>query len=274
MKDPVFAQTRHHYDSYSDFWNLVSLSGYRTVWLDEIDLGKEEIYITTPFSGETVEALLGKERKAKVIWWNLERPDHDIPKDGIEAGMRLTVTRTLASVDHVWSYDPTVATMDKRLVFAHVGSHPGLYQPGNVSEYYDLCHLSYLWGRREDMIAELSKAFRIAPAAWGEKRASILEGSRAILNLHQREPLKINAPLRFAIAAAYGVPIFSETIDDPWPLVPGESMMMAGFPELPSMVPEWLAHPNLFKIGETGMKLLTRDHTFRLGVEDALRRTL
>jgi hypothetical protein len=110
----------------------------------------------------------------------------------------------------------------------------------------------------------------IAPACYGTERSRILKGSKAILNLHQKEPLKVYAPLRFNVAAAFGVPILSEMIDDPYPLVPGESILMADYNDLRSVVRTWLGRHDLPEIGRRAKELLTERFTFRKGVEEAV----
>ena len=39
----IFTRTRHTYDSYSDFWKLVELSGFNICFVDEIDISLENI---------------------------------------------------------------------------------------------------------------------------------------------------------------------------------------------------------------------------------------
>ena len=83
MSDPIFVKTRYHYDSYSDFWKLVELSGFKTVYIDEIDFSEECLYILSPMNGEYrpfVDSKLGdnsrcrSSRKCVIYLWNLERP--------------------------------------------------------------------------------------------------------------------------------------------------------------------------------------------------------
>jgi hypothetical protein len=38
--DIIFARTRWNYESYVDYWDLVELSNFPIVWLDEMDLSK------------------------------------------------------------------------------------------------------------------------------------------------------------------------------------------------------------------------------------------
>ncbi len=38
MAEITFVKTRHVYDSYTDFWRLVELSGFPTIYYDELDL--------------------------------------------------------------------------------------------------------------------------------------------------------------------------------------------------------------------------------------------
>jgi len=78
--DIVFCKTRadpEFYRSYTDFWSLVELAGFPWMWLDELEPGRDAVYIVTPRNGELPPILprLQGDRACKFVWWCLERPD-------------------------------------------------------------------------------------------------------------------------------------------------------------------------------------------------------
>jgi hypothetical protein len=156
-----------------------------------------------------------------------------------------------------------------------LGGHPGLLLAnGNTVETsYDVCLLAYVWGRRELVCRRLRGiGIRVAPPAYVPvERDIVLRSSRAMLNLHQYEPLRPVAPLRFAVAAAYGMPLFSEQLDDPYPLEVGRHLLACPYDDLVDRVQEWLAGPaTLASIaGELQDALLSR-HPFAREVRTAV----
>jgi hypothetical protein len=74
--DIIFARTRWNYESYVDYWDLVELSNFPIVWLDEMDLSKiGTTYIVSPMNGEFLPYMeQNKGRVSEVMLWNLERP--------------------------------------------------------------------------------------------------------------------------------------------------------------------------------------------------------
>ena len=38
----IFCKPRHYYQSYTDFWEMVDLCGYETIFIDEIDMSKRK----------------------------------------------------------------------------------------------------------------------------------------------------------------------------------------------------------------------------------------
>jgi hypothetical protein len=211
----IFARTRHEYDSYADFWRLVEVSGFRICFVDQIDLGRSALYITTPWNGETEPALRAARERwgsrkahAKVAWWNLEQWN--------EAPLGPRLDLACALVDAVWASDTAFAALDPRMSYVAFGGHPDLGCAIADRPLYDVAHLSYLWGRRENMINALAQAgLRIAPAVWTvDDKHATLSASRLMLSLHQydRRP-RVIAHLRCAMAAAYRLPLVTEEID-------------------------------------------------------------
>ncbi len=280
IKEPVFARTRWSYDSYRDYWTLVELAGFRTCYVDEMDLLADETYIVTPVNGE-LRPYVGRFRavtggraaqKARLIWWNLERPDSGSDEGQFPGSLvSLVATEALDWFDFVWSSCRFMASQDPRIVHVVMGSDQRLARIGKQEAAYDIAHLSYLTSRRHAILGQL-RHLRIAPNSWEPERSRILAGTRAMLNVHQT-PAPIVEPLRFVLAAAFGMPLLSETCADPWPLEPGKEILMADHALLPGMVGSWLDDPSIADIGEALKKKLTEEWTFKDGVMDAVSRT-
>jgi len=201
--DVIFAKTRHTYDSYTDFWKLVELAGYHQCYVDEIDTSTDNTYIVSPINGEYRPHIDNQkeERKAKLIWWNLERGTEDFSDYS----------------DEIWASDRAFATASGA-TFVPVGSNRALKPNQEVkSSLYDYCHLSYVSHRRDNIYGNLTKrGLTQGPNSWGDERHRVLLQSRFLLNVHQDGQNTIE-PLRFALACAYGIPILSEECDDPYP---------------------------------------------------------
>lgn len=260
----VFAQPRHKYDSYTDFRKLVELSEFESVYFDEIDRDAEDTtYIVSPLNN-SFPRWSGK-AKARFVYWNLERPDvesapfWELPGLAVHA----SVSSALTQFDEVWVSDRHFASIDKRLKHAVLASHEGLAEGPLHFHVYDYCHMSYVWGRREHVIVPLRVSLREGPNGWGAERARVLRSSRFMVNVHQTAA-PIMEPLRFALAAAYRLPMVSEAIKDPWPLVPGEDYlqleydkMAAEIVKLPNSLAPWL------NMADNLHRKLCVDRTFR-----------
>lgn len=259
----IFAKTRHHYDSYTDFWDLVRLSGFPTCHIDEIDVEKDAFFILSPWNGEVSPHLrneLAKKRRARVAWWCLER------FDAMSVPYVQAIDEADPLVDEIWVSDRWISTLDRRIKYVVFGSDPGLgAEP--LPAQYDFTHQSYSWGRREAMYNRLKMAgLREGPSGWGAQRHEVLRRSRLVLNL-QQYPDPVTAPLRFAMAAAYHLPIVSETIKDPDPL--GGLVRIASYDDVPRVVAEVLADGGR-RDAEALYQRLCVDFTFRTCVEAAL----
>jgi len=279
---PIFARTRYTYDSYSDFWRLVELSGFPTCFVDEIDLQSENTYIVCPVNGElrphvTHRRTLGPQ-KAKIIWWNLERPDCTPPVNWEPYGGVAyygVISEILNYVDEVWVSDRHYASLDKRMKFVPLGSHPGLGgEPSDPltmrTAQWDVALMAAPVPRRDGVIYELKKAgLSVAPNAWGTERERILRSTKIMLNVHQHEnPLPIGEPLRFALAAAYKMALVSEYVKDPSPLTPFEILSTRN---LLGACQDVLRYEGVHEhMGENLHRALCVEHNFRRCVEEAL----
>ena len=221
MRDEiVFARTRHIYDSYTDFWRLVELSEFPTVYVDEIDLNSPgTVYISSPFNGEFFPLSEQKKRKSKLLLWNLERPSASGGVD--EYKLHLDKHIKDGYISGVIVSDTTLA---KATGFSYVplGSHPELGEPG-MNKSFAYIHLMCYSNRRSLLFnspQEIKNQYgglNIAPNGWGEDRHQGLQKSWLMLNVHQ-DDLNYLEPLRFALAIAYGLPVLSENLySEPFP---------------------------------------------------------
>ncbi len=280
IKEPIFARTQYFYDSYRDFWRLVEASGFKTCVVSEMALESDNVYITTPINGEHRphithrRSILKGSQKAKLIAWNLERPDGGRHASVDPTGAVKEVYADLWKYfDAVWASDRYLASMpdDPRSVYVTLGSHQDLAEgdqpfPGFS---YDVAHMSYITDRRKTILSTLG--LRQAPNAWGSDRDAILRRTRAMLNIHQTES-PVSEPLRIALAAAYRMPYLTEECRELYPLKDGETCLSASHGSLQAKVKEWLSR-DITQIGHNLYKLLVEEMPFRKGVMEGLERT-
>lgn len=269
----IFARTRHNYDSYMDFWKLVELSGFKWVWLDEIEPESENTYIFTPHNGQLLELVAGwgprwTERKCKAVWWCLERPD------GNAVPFVQAVDSVQGQVDASWVSDEYVATLHPKLTYVVLGSHEGLRESApETDKTFDFAHMSYAWGRRADLYATMrARGLVEAPNAFGAERSKILGRTKIMVNAQQYET-PVVAPLRFAIAAAHRMPVLTERATA-ISIYEG-SVVQASIDKMPE-VAEWMCRfQNFIRVGygDRLCDLLCGQLTFRRGVLDALQRS-
>jgi hypothetical protein len=137
---------------------------------------------------------------------------------------------------------------------------------------YDWTHQSYENGRRRPVYDQIRKlGLREAPCAWGRARDLHLKRTLLMVNVLQT-PAPIMAPLRFALAAAYELPIVSEIITDPWPLEVTDFAGVASLGCIPDAVRYALKDSWTHPSGRSLHRKLCIDWTFRRGVEEALAR--
>ncbi len=266
----IFAKTRHTYDSYCDFWRLVDASGFRTCFVDEIVYSEPVVYITTPWNGETTEALTRprfnnyEANKAKIVWWLLERDVCD--------GTR-NITDEFGFVNQIWVGDRSTAKKDPRLTHVVLGGHPDIATAIKKDKEYDVTALAYLWGRRQDIANALVKQnVSVAPDAYGKHaQDDILPKSKLMLSMHQYDIAKIIAPLRFAVAASYGLPLLSETVTDSYPLIEGQHFVTADYVDLVNKAVKLLKDENALATLANNLKqLLTENFRFDKCVNTAV----
>lgn len=266
----IFAHPEHRHDSYSDYRRLVLLSGFGVCRIGEIDLEVEDtVYILSPATGEIL-SLLNRPRRCKVIWWNLERPDSgDWPPEGNNASNSVDLIAPI--VDKIWVSDRYHASLDKRLMFVPMGSDARLAEgKPDGTKLYDIVALTYNTERRKQIYDKLGK-WKVAPStAWGETRARLLNTSRCMVYVHQTASF-IGAPLRFALAAAYRLPLISELMADPYPLQEGRDFVATIHDCMVELVDECLSEGHTWtEIGNNLHHTLCIERNFRSCVEDAV----
>lgn len=205
MPDIIFARPEHDYDSYSDLWRIVELSGFPIIRIGEIDATSDNVYIfSTPSTHwhDGVERRGWPDARARIVYYNIEWYTDQAYKDipGVE----------------IWSTDKWHAD-HIGAKYVPMGSHPDLPNEGlqNCPKLYDVSLLAYLPPRRERIMHELAQVgVSAAPRGWGLERHAILQQTRIMLHVHQNDGVNTVAPQRWALAAAYKLPIISETLAD------------------------------------------------------------
>ena len=269
----LFARTRHLYDSYGDFWTLVVLSGFQIVFVDQVDLKSNNVYITSMVNDEwraMVEAQPGR-RDAHTILWNLERP-LGWAKTLHDYNVRTWMMIGERWFDEVWVSDRRLAE-ESETRFVVLGSHPNLGTPGSIDEKrYDIVHMSYLTNRRQSIYKHFVPE-QIAPNCWGEERDRALRASRFALNVHQ-DAHPFQEPLRFALFAAYGIPILTEEIFDAFPWGT-ETMVFDKYPNLCGHMAAMLdnRYERWYQMGQRAREMMCSQYQFGNVVREAVLQT-
>jgi hypothetical protein len=220
----VFALTRHEYDSYRDYRELVKLGGFPTCYVDQVNFAKPDtFYVVSPINGEwrphrDVYKSNGS-YNARVALWDLERPAGRGGLASYMAGAKDLLDHWY--FDEIWLSDRWLADQahDSRIRFVPLGSHTGLGTLERAKEFtYDFAHLSYTGpNRRSSLYGQLAgRNIRMMPNAWGQERKDNLVKTKFLLNVHQDDSPLIE-PLRLTVGAAFGLPILSERILDAYP---------------------------------------------------------
>lgn len=210
----IFAQPRHEYHSYRDFWQLVRLCNYPLIYIDEInphDLDNVYIFSGPDASNEFVGAT------ARIIYWLLEWYGDYHQRPGIS---------------ETWVSNRTYADMIGAR-FVPCGSHQNLgARPKHRRIKYDVAHMSYDGiHRRSLLLGKLKSAgIRITPNAWGDERHNSLIETFFMMHIHQSAEYPAIAPLRASLAAAYGLVFIAE---NGWSIEPyNDTILTAHYDEL------------------------------------------
>jgi hypothetical protein len=272
----VFVKPTHHYQSYDDFWRLVEVSGFPVISFGDVDLDDDITYIFTPWNGEAADVLPrmraatdGRPR-GRIVWWNLERDLADASED--ERATRVAACSLL--VDDIWVSDRHYASLHKDFKHVVLGGHPSFADPRTIlfrgPMQWSATLYAYVWGRRQ-LIADalLGNSHNLAPDAWAqENRAHVLAHTEVMVNTHQYDNAKIVAPIRFAVAASYGMPLISEPLEDPYPLKVDEHYFEAPTERLGPSIRGLSGHHAWW--GMNLYDLLVVEHRFDKGVRAAV----
>lgn len=214
----TFVRTNHKYDSYQDFWKLVELSGFPTIFVSELDVREDGVFIVSPMNGEWrphIDNQQGR-RNAYLILWNLERP---VGSGGYIGGYARECHTLISQrhVDEVWVSDRKLA-VEAGLRYVTLGSDLRLGAPSAAHKRYSFCHMSAPTPRRTTLWSDCQgESLSMGPNSWPPQRNEVLQGSSFGLNVHQDQH-PYQEPLRLALFAAYGLPVLSEELIDahPW----------------------------------------------------------
>jgi hypothetical protein len=282
VDEPVFVKSGIEYESYTDFWRLVTLAGYRTLKAKEVDLQWDGTYIWPILDVELLGLMnpASRSRRARIIFWYLERPDAHLPDPATsDPGqiLREGLGELIPWVDAVWVSDRGLHRVDPRTVYAVLGGHPDLRDAEPGPRTTDVLHLGQETPRRKAVLNELRRqgTSLTTGSLWAQKRTQALGSSRLLISIDRMEGLHVASPLRYALAAAWRLPILSEAVPDPHPLVQGESVLMAPYPQLAGAACRVLGDPELLgRVSELAYRTYCLEWTFRRGVTLALRETV
>lgn len=262
-------RTGHVYDSYGDLFRLIELAGFPIIQLSEVDVTQPVVYITAPHNGEWNPHIGNqddKPRNAHMILWNIERPSGSAGSVGqyARSNRKLIYERFF---DEVWVSDRRLA-QETSLRFVPLGSHSGLGEPGKKKSYA-FCHMSYVLPRREHIYKHWLTQ-QVGPNCWPPERDEVLKASKFALNVHQ-DIHPFQEPLRWALFAAYGLPIISETVHDCYPWSE-EFMIFSGYDGLVGKMKQVLEDDyNKFRqMGELARERFTTEFEFGKLVREAV----
>lgn len=250
------------FGSYADWWRLAELSGFETCFVDEINVERDAVFVYAPHNGETQNGW--PVSKAKVIHWNLEQSGYP----------------PIPGLSETWVSDACLAerTGAKYVLF---GSHFLLAhdydseRDADIQREYDVITLTYNTPRRDAILTELRElGVRVAPNGWNEERHRLLKSSAAMLHMHQNEGLNYAAPQRFALAAAYRLPLITEQLDHPGPFAAQFGRCLSSDrANLAAFTRDWVCrndHHALADYGHSLHQFLCVQHPFGACVEAAL----
>lgn len=257
-----------YYDGYKDFYRLAELSRYPVIWFDEVDVHSDNTYILTPRNGTWHNGW--ENPKARLIHWDLEWRIKGAGYQWEKADYE-----EIPGVPEVWASDAWYAKLINAK-YVPLGSHPGLVEDNRPAEpHFDVTLQCYMSGRRT-FIADrmMEQGLTIAPSKWNPDRDALLKSTTAMLHIHQWETdgvvIKTVAPLRFAIAAAYGLPLISEKVEDPD--IFKDVVLFSDYDAMPAYAKTLTGRyqAELRERGRALHDLLCETHSFRSFVEAAL----
>ena len=271
MPDVIFVKTRtmllpNTYDAYDDFFNLAELSGYQTIFINELDPASDNTYIITPRNGEWNHGW--NNPRARIVHWDLE---WRLQGQGYQ--WEKAEYDDIPGVAETWASDKWYAGIIGAR-YVPLGSHPGLVLSEKSDDArYDVAILSCLSedGGRQHIFSNLMEAgLSIAPNAWNPHRDAILKASHVMLHTHQWRNVHTVAPLRYAIAAAYALPLVSEYVEDA--SIFQDAVLFCRAESMPDYLNTMIKrhYSLMLEYGKELYELLCVEHSFRKCVEAAL----
>jgi hypothetical protein len=288
--DIIFAHPDYVYPSYTDYRRLAELSGFETCRVSEVDISREAVYVVAPHQGEwdanrSLWRDRGDEHNAVLVWWSLERPGP------LTLGGYCNVFRRVLndlSFDHVWSSDRWIRGEvekqlgENRVTYVVLGSHEGLVwddlRREDVEQDYSIVHMSCEVGRRSNIWRGIEeKGYTVAENGWARDRHHKLLNSRFMVNVHV-DAWPIMEPLRFALAAAYGLPIITEEVTDGYPYTrqgPEHYVIQYPYEDLVDGIAQKLKedYRSYRAMGQRMHEAMTTEFGFRRQVEIAAEKT-
>jgi len=290
MTDIIFCRTdfdyihpENGYGSYRDFFKLAELSGFPIIKVQELDPDSDNVYVITPVNGEWKHGW--QNPRARLIHWNLEQGGYE----------------PIPGLSETWVSDARLAEVTGAK-YVMMGSHPKLagyemkghmiirqdgvavfdkdtldwtswMETGERERLYDVITLSYNTPRRIAILEQLiQRGIRCAPNGWNKERHETLMASAAMLHVHQNEGKNYVAPQRFALAAAYRLPVITETLDHRNGFGAGH-ILMSDYANLPEFVRNKVLRDDPHMLTDYGWSLhnlLCIRNNFRTCVEGAL----
>lgn len=291
MTDITFVRTRYDYDSYIDFFRLVELAGFPTIYVDQLDLARPGVFIVAPVNGEWRPHLMNEGRRLKeertpvgahLVTWNIERPSGSAGSVGqyaqecrmlMDGRYREDGEIKQADVrfaDEVWVSDRKLAdeTMTR---FVVLGSHPDFGQPSD-EKVWNVTHQSYANPRRQNVYKHFHNG-EVGPNCWPPDRDEVIAKSRVGLCVHQDNHPFLE-PLRLAIFAAHGLPILTETVMDAYPYG-DETVVHAPFDVMVTRARQMLNdYPRFRGMGLRCRELMTVEFEFGKVVREAVEQSV
>lgn len=255
--DPIFIFPDKDYPSYTDVRRLVELSGFR--WLHQSHVSVADAYAAPLIFLSPEQPFRMAYQPPRAIWWSLEYGGEYEPDLSNWHG-------------EVWASDPAWAKAhDAKFVL--MGSHPAL-KPPELSDMsrggYDYLMLAYMTHRRQviqQQLADLRTPMNPYPG-YGLERHNQLNEARLMLHVHQGDWQAI-APQRIALAAAYKLPVISESVPEEGAY--GHQVAFVPYAELPELVRKATQNGVLHILGNELHRFLCIENTFRACVERALK---
>lgn len=255
---------------------LIQLSDFPLIYTDEVDISKPNVFILIVMNGEWEPHIKNqmeakKRRNAHLVQWNIERPSGSAGSVHYYAERQWQLLHD-RYFDEIWVSDSQLAD-ETGLRFVILGSDEGLGQPGDGKEY-DFCHMSAIVPRRSGIYTRFPPG-TVGPNCWPPDRDEILKKSRFALNVHQ-DIYSYQEPLRFALFAAFGLPIVSESLVNSFPYADGEYLLTATYPNLVGKMRQVLSE-DYGKYKDMGLRTrerMTGEFQFKKMVEKAVKESV